>query len=112
MIYNLPRKKKGETWMFRDYLEFNRNGAEFIFEINFISNSQTFSKIKVEHQTTAARLRMDMFSLFFDSTLISTTKSMGPIIAFYIPEAYRAVTFLEPPTGAFLSWLENNAVKQ
>lgn len=27
-------------------------------------------------------------------------------------EAYRTVTFLEPPTGDLLKWLQKNAVKQ
>jgi hypothetical protein len=27
-------------------------------------------------------------------------------------DAYRTITFLEPPTGALLAWLQENAVKQ
>lgn len=27
-------------------------------------------------------------------------------------ETYRTVTFLEPPTGGLLAWLQANAVKQ
>lgn len=30
----------------------------------------------------------------------------------WINEAYRTVTFLEPPTGDLLKWLQKNAVKQ
>lgn len=53
-------------------------------------------------------------NLRFDDTIISRQEdeiAVGKVIL-SIPEAYRTITFLEPPTGDLLAWLQVNAVKQ
>lgn len=101
MIYNLPiMKKKEETWIFNEEILHWNGGAS----ISFRSNEKTFSKISRKK----VRIRDQIsYSIFYDET---------EVYSFYhewwTDDAYRTVTFLEPPTGDLLTWLQNNAVKQ
>ena len=36
----------------------------------------------------------------------------NPTMVTFVDQAYRTITFLEPPTGELLAWLQNNGVKQ
>nr|DAJ56139.1 MAG TPA: hypothetical protein [Caudoviricetes sp.] len=50
----------------------------------------------------------------YDNTQVTFAieNSMSSDSGQWINEAYRTVTFLEPPTGDLLKWLQKNAVKQ
>lgn len=52
--------------------------------------------------------------LMYDNTQVTFAieNSMSSDSGQWINEAYRTVTFLEPPTGDLLEWLQKNAVKQ
>lgn len=101
MIYNLPRlKTKEEVWILNEEVSSELNDVS----ISFRSNGKTFSKISVED----IRIRDQIsYAMYYDKTLVYN--------AYYNrweDNAYRTVTFLEPPTGDFLAWLQINAVKQ
>ena len=101
MIYNLPRlKTKEEVWILNEEVSSRLNDVS----ISFRSNGKTFSKISVEK----IRIRDQIsYAMYYDQTSVYN--------AYYNrwkDDAYRTVTFLEPPTGDFLAWLQINAVKQ
>ena len=99
MIYNLPRKraKFEETWVIEQSPELVDSSIEM--EIPFESNSTNFQKFE---------MRGSMFpgsGIYYDAIKVWDT-------SVWINEAYRTITFFEPPTGDLLKWLQANAVKQ
>nr|DAV60654.1 MAG TPA: hypothetical protein [Caudoviricetes sp.] len=101
MIYNLPRlKTKEEVWILNEEVSSRLNDVS----ISFRSNGKTFSKISVEK----IRIRDQIsYAMYYDQTLVYNVYYNR-----WKDDAYRTVTFLEPPTGDFLAWLQINAVKQ
>ena len=101
MIYNYPiRKKKsaGLTWYFNDTVNVASTKQ---FTVDFVSNETSFNAIltiPTVHQ------------------MIYHSDSSSNMIAFkagtWTNQAYRTVTFQDPPTGDLLTWLQANAVKQ
>ena len=82
----------GETWYFNEKLK--AGSATYI--ISFTSNSTRYSKLKT---SPFARDRLK-----YDNTLVYGSNG-------WINQAYRKLTFDAPPTGALLTWLQNNATK-
>lgn len=68
-------------------------------EIPFKSNSTNFQKIEVRGNA------LPLSGIYYDVIKVWNTDV-------WINEAYRTITFLEPPTGDLLTWLQSNAVKQ
>lgn len=105
MIYNWPvNKKKGETWVFNEIIPILDT-----YSCNFISNNQSFNLIK--YGTSSGHVN----NLFYGTTIVATGvgKTEGGLqIDTWKNQAYRTVTFLEPPTGDLLTWLQQNGVKQ
>lgn len=107
MIYNLPRaKKKGETW----YLNESINSTAIIIDnIEFTSNSKTFTKIRINYES-----RVTSF-LQYDSEEIASINydiDAGNWYTNWTNIAYRTITLASPATGDLLTWLQSNAVKQ
>ena len=107
MIYNLPRaKKKGETW----YLNKSIGSTAIIIDnIEFTSNSKTFTKIWINHES-----KILSFLLYDSEEIASILLDMDTMIRStnWENEAYRTITLTEPATGDLLTWLQSNAVKQ
>ena len=99
MIYNLPRKKAKfeETWVIKQYPDLNL--GSITMEIPFESNSTNFQKIEVR-------------GTFFPGSGIDYDAINAWDTDSWVNEAYRTITFFEPPTGDLLTWLQANAVKQ
>ena len=82
----------GETW----YLNENLTTGSATYTISFTSNSTRYSKIKT---SPFARNRLK-----YDNTLVYGSNG-------WINKAYRKLTFDTPPTGALLTWLQDNGIK-
>lgn len=68
-------------------------------EIPFESNSTNFQKIEVRGNFfPGSGIYYDAINVWSDNV--------------WVNEAYRTITFFEPPTGDLLTWLQANAVKQ
>lgn len=77
--------------------------------ISFISNGKTFSTI---HPSTAGFVNY----LAYDSTNVCIAEIAPGELYWddngWVDQAYRTITFLEPPTGDLLTWLQANGTKQ
>ena len=76
-------------------------------DIMFTSNGKSFSSI------TCGTDFMALMGVLYDSTQVAglnISMDSGWDVA-WLGE-YQSVTFLEPPTGDLLKWLQSNAVKQ
>lgn len=106
MIYNLPRaKKKGETWVMKDYFV---NCELAKTDIMFTSNGKSFSSLTSDYNFTG------LIGVLYDSTKVANL-DLDPLnggCQVTWKDGYQTVTFLEPPTGDLLTWLQSNAVKQ
>lgn len=107
MIYNLPRaKKKGETWVINDDSALLDSLTEVDANIKFVSNGESFDGL------TCSQIRRNFFiSYSTGATKKGVWDSDGGWEG-VSSQAYRTITFLEPPTGNLLTWLQANAVKQ
>ena len=90
-----------ETWVIND----NAAGELVTTQISFTSNGQKFTSIGAVYDGS-------VFSLLYGNNEIAIfTPGASSGYEFY-NEAYRKLTFDTPPTGALLTWLQSNAVKQ
>ena len=89
-----------ETWVIND----NAGGEFATTQISFTSNGQKFTSIGAVYDGS-------VFSLQYGNNEIAIDHGGGGGYEFY-NEAYRKLTFDTPPTGALLTWLQSNAVKQ
>ncbi len=103
-------KKKGETWVINDTYS---SDADFTASsLNFISNGENFTSITIRIAPVGSTY------IKYNNTTVNniyvSVSDVGSIAgrASWINSAYRTVTFLEPPTGDLLTWLQANAVKQ
>lgn len=96
----------GETWVIKEQCELYPN--DFTTQINFTSNALSFTKITVavgiyyyenNEQSIRDALTVCEYSILEEKGI-------------WTDQAYRTVTFDEPPTGELLTWLQANAVKQ
>ena len=95
----LSPKASGETWVLNESPNFDI-GEDISLQIDFVSNNTSFDLINVVH----------LEDIFYGGP------TTGVILAYssgeWTDQAYRTITFLEPPTGELLTWLQNNGVKQ
>ena len=103
-IDSIPSGGAKETWVIK-------NSADGVFattQISFTSNGQKFSSIGANYDDTGT-----FVILHYDNDEIAGMDIMGGSVAYeFYNEAYRTLTFDTPPTGALLTWLQSNAVKQ
>ena len=90
-----------ETWVIKS----SAAGAFATTQIAFTSNGQKFTSIGANDSSGFATI------LYYDNNEIA---GYDPSVGVYefATEAYRKLTFDTPPTGALLTWLQSNAVKQ
>ena len=96
----LAPKASGETWVFNDVLVVTGTVVEYM-KIGFTSNAKEWIGIAV------------------DSGVLTYVGTRGNIEVYsednspnWADQAYRTITFLEPPTGNLLTWLQANGTKQ
>lgn len=86
-----------ETWVWNENPNFD---IDQTFEnISFISNNTSYTSIDIHVYP--------LNKMYYDNTRIYNLESYT-----WINEAYRTITFEEPPTGDLLTLLQANAVKQ
>ena len=84
-----------ETWVLNESLD----STLFSYSVNFLCNSITYDSI-------SRRIVKAETAMYYGSTKVM--RGSGT----WQNQAYRTITFLEPPTGELLTWLQNNGVKQ
>lgn len=87
---------QSETWVLNEALDSTAFSA---VSIDFVSNDKSFSSIRREE-------RKGRITTYYDNT-VAYADMLAPVTP-----AYRKLTFTTPPTGDFLAWLQENAVKQ
>ena len=93
-----------ETWVIKS----DASGAFATTQISFTSNGQKFTSIGANYDDTGT-----FIILHYDNAEMAGVDIMGGGVAYeFYDEAYRTLTFDTPPTGALLTWLQSNAVKQ
>lgn len=107
MIYNFPKHQDTkETWVIDENADLT-----FIydlgrkFDIPFVSKGQNFNQISVTRQR-------QLLLLHYDNVFAAGSEPGGTYIVMWGDDAYRTITFLEPPTDDLREWLIKNGVKQ
>lgn len=100
-----PKKTAiGETWVLNERChDFPNSG----FTVRFISNNTNFNKMNIKGSIHG--------NFCYDNITVAgieLSPNDGYDIVNWNNEAYRTITFLEPPTDALLTWLQNNGTKQ
>lgn len=91
----------GETWV----LSPEWHGKSYNFTgLSFISNSETFSSIKVVGDFGDDHI-------YYDDKLIVFCQDDG-YVDWKVDDAYSTITFAAAPTGDLLTWLQANGTKQ
>lgn len=115
MIYNLPRKRT--------------NNSENIWIINSTPTTTNLDvSIKFTYEYNGVTKESDEIYLYAggklghsiaylnfnsaDNIVYSAGDSMVVFFTGWLSDSLRTITFLEPPTGDLLTWLQANAVKQ
>lgn len=88
----------GETWVLNERM----SGRNSTYTIDFTSNGTRYSKLTIS-MFESSRLK-------YGDTLVYGRYEGNP--SGWINQAYRKLTFDTPPTGALLTWLQKNGVKQ
>lgn len=100
-----PKKAAvGETWVLNDELSFDTYEID-VSGVNFISNGINYSSIYAGDSDVVRIVR-------YDNTKVASSPMIGSITPSWTDQAYRTITFLEPPTGDLLTWLQANGTKQ
>ena len=93
-----------ETWVIND----NATGEFATTQIAFTSNGQKFTSIGAVYDDSGT-----FMILRYDNNEVAGWDIYGGGTGFeFDNEAYRKLTFDTPPTGALLTWLQSNGVKQ
>ena len=90
-----------ETWVIKS----DAAGVFATTQIAFTSNGQKFTSIGTNRD-------YGPIVLYYDNTEIAGYEPGTETRYTFDNEAYRKLTFDTPPTGALLTWLQSNAVKQ
>ena len=90
-----------ETWVIKS----DAAGELVTTQISFTSNGQKFTSI-------GANSDDGPIVLYYDNTEIAGYEPGTGLWYEFSNEAYRTIIFDTPPTGALLTWLQSNAVKQ
>lgn len=77
------------------------DAVAFNYIIKFQSNAIIFESIQLTEPD-----RHDHTYLCYGETVVLRDRNE------WNNQAYRTITFLEPPTGELLTWLQNNGIKQ
>lgn len=98
-----------ETWVINDTYS---SAIEFtVSSLNFISNGKNFTSIAIRIASVgSAYIKYNNTTV--NNITVNTLDTGIRGTAFWINSTYRTITFLEPPTGDLLTWLQANAVKQ
>lgn len=91
-----PKKAAGETWVLNEWLD----DTLFSYNVNFLCNNITYNSISRREAKGSA------IKMYYGNTSV-----MADTASWY-NKAYRTITFLEPPTGDLLTWLQANGTKQ
>ena len=100
-----------ETWLLNETLSLTNEDKQF--DVTFTSNSNV-SYIGI-HRAHFPKLGLNNLSFVKQSSAGSATND---VVVYYVDgnewvsEAYRTVTFDNPPTGELLTWLQANGTKQ
>ena len=108
MIYNWPvTKKMDETWVLNNIGNYQSGSSKISVKenINFISNNETYSQFYY-YWYNGGMIQYDGK----DVCLLEIGKE--DVDVNWTNDAYKTITFLEPPTGDLLTWLQQNGVKQ
>lgn len=103
MIYNLPQVKKAkqETWVLNSWPALRPLYGSNSFDIAFLYDGSEWVRIDIIGRGNSL-MELNFY-----------TADGGVYSAYPIgPDASQEITFLEPPTGDLLAWLQANAVKQ
>ena len=90
-----------KTWVIKS----DAAGEFATTQISFTSNGQKFTSIGTNRD-------YGPIVLYYDNTEIAGYEPGTEVSYVFNEEAYRKLTFDTPPTGALLTWLQSNAVKQ
>lgn len=98
-----------ETWVINDTYS---SAIEFtVSSLNFISNGKNFTSIAIRiAPVDSAYIKYNNTTV--NNIMVNTLDTGIRGTASWINSTYRTITFLEPPTGDLLTWLQANAVKQ
>lgn len=110
--YDLPFEETiGKTWVINKRLYASAFNDSYLFNASFVSNGPTFSGFFAKW--VSPEYQLGYFTDVNLSGYIQVYK-MGMVEApsWSMGEAYRTITFSEPPTGDLLTWLQANAVQQ
>lgn len=91
----LSPKASGETWVLNEWLD----TTLFNYSVNFLCNNVAYDSI-------SRRMIKAAIVMYYGSTRVMADT------ASWTDQAYRTITFLEPPTGDLLIWLQANGTKQ
>ena len=97
-------KPTSETWVLGTHIDIPDEGLNY--EIDFISNSKAFISLT---SSAIKNIRILVYNQA-DGTNIQPYYNDGTDV--WTDQSYRTITFLEPPTGDLLTWLNANGVKQ
>lgn len=103
MIYNLPRVQqvKQETWVLNEEPELSPLSGSNSFDIACMYDGSEWVRIEINGRGTLLR----------EINFYTADGSVHFAYPFAL-DASQEITFLEPPTGDLLAWLQANAVKQ
>lgn len=91
-----PKKTAaGETWVLNEWLD----NTLFSYSVNFLCNNVAYNSI-------LRRMEKASIAMYYGSTAVMADT------ASWVDQAYRTITFSEPPTGDLLTWLQANGTKQ
>lgn len=92
----LAPKESGETWVLNKWLD----TTLFSYSVNFLCNNIAYNSISRREGKGGA------IQMYYGNTRVMADS------ASWNNQAYRTITFLEPPTGNLLTWLQANGTKQ
>ena len=113
MIFNRRRlaRKKQLTWVINERLYSSAFNDLYRFSASFVSNGQVFYGFFAKW--VSYDYQLGYFTNVNQSAYNQTyTMDMAGTRSWLMGEAYRTITFYEPPTGDLLTWLQANATPQ
>lgn len=101
----------GKTWVINERLYSSAFNDSYQFNVSFVSNGQTFSGFFAKWVSPDYQLGYftDVNQSAYNQIY---TMDMAGTRSWTLGEAYRTITFSEPPTGDLLTWLQANATPQ
>ncbi len=100
-------KPTSETWVLNELVDPTSFGSVILFDTEFVANGTHFYSIEFQNSKGG--------SLWYgQGTVYLGNGTSGSWMGDFGSDttAYRTITFLEPPTGDLLTWLNANGVKQ